>query len=310
MKKNLLIIAAIAASMTASAQTSWLTGATGSNAEAALGVFNSDAGKAATVESADYVANAVEVGAGLTIANANNNAAFGLSDNKYVPYFQPTIAEGEGKTFDAADKTAYVAFYEETNETGTLENLPLSSIEFKASRVGTDAVRMKAFLQVVDAGGDVTYTKDLITADNASTVLTNGVYTVLYDVTNAETGEVSKGGFDGFQPARNKDGVYFKDGAEGADGTEQTAGKWYTQVNVPVPADFPADAWNAQLKVYIYGIHNNKQGVVYDVKFNHGGSSAVAGVAEAKSEAKKAVKVITANGIQIGNYNIAGQQVK
>ena len=40
------------------------------------------------------------------------------------------------------------------------------------------------------------------------------------------------------------------------------------------------------------------------------GSSAVAGVAEAKSEAKKAVKVITANGIQIGNYNIAGQQVK
>ena len=38
--------------------------------------------------------------------------------------------------------------------------------------------------------------------------------------------------------------------------------------------------------------------------------TAVEAVAEAKSEAKKAVKVITANGIQIGNYNIAGQQVK
>ena len=38
--------------------------------------------------------------------------------------------------------------------------------------------------------------------------------------------------------------------------------------------------------------------------------TAVAGVAESKSEAKKVVKVITANGIQIGNYNVAGQQVK
>ncbi len=40
-------------------------------------------------------------------------------------------------------------------------------------------------------------------------------------------------------------------------------------------------------------------------------STAVQGIAEAKSEAKAApVKVITANGIQIGNYNVAGQQVK
>ena len=40
------------------------------------------------------------------------------------------------------------------------------------------------------------------------------------------------------------------------------------------------------------------------------GGTAVAGIAEAKAEAKAPVKVITANGIQIGNYNIAGQQVK
>ena len=40
------------------------------------------------------------------------------------------------------------------------------------------------------------------------------------------------------------------------------------------------------------------------------GTSAVAGVAEAKAEAKKAVKVITAKGVQIGNVNVAGQQVK
>ena len=38
--------------------------------------------------------------------------------------------------------------------------------------------------------------------------------------------------------------------------------------------------------------------------------TAVAGVAESKSEAKKVVKVLGANGIQIGNYNVAGQRVK
>lgn len=39
-------------------------------------------------------------------------------------------------------------------------------------------------------------------------------------------------------------------------------------------------------------------------------ATAVQGIAEAKAEAKAPVKVITANGVQIGNYNIAGQQVK
>lgn len=38
--------------------------------------------------------------------------------------------------------------------------------------------------------------------------------------------------------------------------------------------------------------------------------TAVQGIAEAKAEAAAPVKVITANGIQIGNYNVAGQQVK
>ena len=38
--------------------------------------------------------------------------------------------------------------------------------------------------------------------------------------------------------------------------------------------------------------------------------TAVAGIAEAKAEAAAPVKVITANGVQIGNYNVAGQQVK
>lgn len=46
------------------------------------------------------------------------------------------------------------------------------------------------------------------------------------------------------------------------------------------------------------------------VTFSKSGESAVAGIAEAKAEAAAPVKVITANGIQIGKYNVAGQQVK
>ena len=39
-------------------------------------------------------------------------------------------------------------------------------------------------------------------------------------------------------------------------------------------------------------------------------ATAVEAIAEAKAEVAAPVKVITANGVQIGNYNIAGQQVK
>ena len=50
---------------------------------------------------------------------------------------------------------------------------------------------------------------------------------------------------------------------------------------------------------------------LYSITITSASPTAVAGVAESKAEAKAApVKVITANGIQIGNYNIAGQQVK
>jgi hypothetical protein len=46
------------------------------------------------------------------------------------------------------------------------------------------------------------------------------------------------------------------------------------------------------------------------VSFSKAGETAVAGVAEAKAEVAAPVKVLGANGIQIGNYNVAGQRVK
>ena len=49
---------------------------------------------------------------------------------------------------------------------------------------------------------------------------------------------------------------------------------------------------------------------VYAISINQEPTTAVAGIAEAVEAKAAPVKVMTANGIQIGNYNIAGQQVK
>lgn len=296
MKKSLLLMAVAFATVAANAQSTWLSGVEASKADEATATYNTDAAKAGVAE-ANYVVKPVEIGAGLTISNANADAKFGLN-GKYVPYFQPTITEGEGKTFEDADKTAYLAFYEETDEAGTLEYTQLSSIEFKASRIGTDAVRMYVELQTLEANGDIKQTWKLVTAENAASVLTNGVYTTQFEKADSEDPTKTViGGFDGMQPARNKDGVFFKDGTEGGDGTEQTADMWYTQVKCPIPSDFPSDAWNAKLVVYIYGIHNNKQGVICDVKFNHGGSTGIATVKTVNNAANAVV------------YNLAGQKV-
>ena len=63
-------------------------------------------------------------------------------------------------------------------------------------------------------------------------------------------------------------------------------------------------------KVMFKGVALSGASVADGVVYTSTNPSAVQGVAEAKAEAKAPVKVITANGIQIGNYNIAGQQVK
>ena len=86
--------------------------------------------------------------------------------------------------------------------------------------------------------------------------------------------------------------------AEGADETSATeVGDAYTAYSFPVTAG----------NTYMFFVSGSKL-MLNGVKFVAG--TAVQGVAEAKAEAKAPVKVITANGVQIGNYNVAGQQVK
>ena len=78
-------------------------------------------------------------------------------------------------------------------------------------------------------------------------------------------------------------------------------GKYLNEYEV---VSIPATANN----IYVVGCAGSKL-MVRAITFVPG-TSAVAGIAESKAESSAPVKVLGANGIQIGNYNIAGQQVK
>ena len=63
-------------------------------------------------------------------------------------------------------------------------------------------------------------------------------------------------------------------------------------------------------KVMFKGVALSGASVADGVVYTSTNPSAVQGVAEAKAEVAKVAKVITAKGVQIGNVNVAGQQVK
>ena len=93
------------------------------------------------------------------------------------------------------------------------------------------------------------------------------------------------------------EGKYIKDdGTYGGD--EAATDAVYSALPLEVETGYTYFFWVSGSKLMLSGINFVE------------GASAVAGIAEAKAEAAAPVKVITANGIQIGKFNIAGQQVK
>lgn len=288
--KKILLLAAIAASMTASAQVTW-------NLESDL--------KGSTTEANKYTISDAELGTGLTnggIDQYTYKDADGANQNypwkslKAVPVNAQAPADEGHTSAYTEDKYRNISgaidngmFMNFTAETVEMEDvLKISSIEFDATRVGTDGVRVNVRI----IGNDESYTSDwLITGDN---VADGGKW----QQKDAE-GSAWQTTIDaGFEPCRND--------ASKAD----TSAKCYTHFTVPAPTDVPEDLYQATVQIAIYGVSNNKSAYIHGVKLNCSIPSAVAGIAEAKAEAAAPVKVITANGVQIGNYNIAGQQVK
>ena len=151
---------------------------------------------------------------------------------------------------------------------------------------------------------------------------------------NPEKGAPTKCTFYVFEPTTdgnlevfiicNADKVFYvlEDGTNIATSMSAISPKAYNEAGEAIEdLEFTDGKFNS--KVYGTVTFSVKAGKKYHVfvagsKLGFGGftfpapdPSAVESVAEAKAEAKAApVKVITANGVQIGNYNIAGQQVK
>ena len=292
MKKILLSMAVLASSMAANAQVTWS--------------LESDVTGASATEAIS--ASEAVLGAGLTnggidmykYKKGGTDTEYPWKSLKVTPVnAQITVddkATTENKYRNIAEATAdaqamYINF---KAETVALEDiLEVKDIEFDATRVGTDAV----LVNVRVLGNDGAYTsKWLIDGSNAASVADGGAWQSKDAEGDAWMSTVDAG----FKPCRNDDSK------------ADTSEKCYTHFKVSAPTDLPEDLYQATVQIAVYGISNNKSAYIHGVKLNCGiaGETAVAGIAEAKAEKAAPVKVITANGIQIGNYNIAGQQVK
>ena len=244
MKKNLLMIAAMFAAVSASAQGAW-TNTTG------------EAEKEAVVYAAGTQSTDLIPGMTITFAGATDWAAKGI----------------DAATFTGVDGVEYSKNYIQGNTNGMAGGLEHSSgqsshVQFTVNTAGTVYIAAK-FGNNKPIWAAKVATSAMEDLDDSD--MTAYLYTY--------------------------EGKYIKDdGTYGGD--EAATDAVYSALPLAVEPNYTYFFWVSGSKLMLSGIN-----------FVSGGS-AVAGIAEAKAEAAAPVKVITANGVQIGNFNIAGQQVK
>lgn len=205
---------------------------------------------------------------------SGTSTAYGSDETPAIVKWAPTAtSDATPKTIeDGAAASQYVDFKIEEGDINKV--LSLSSVSFDAVRLGTDAVRINVKLL---AEGDSEYESDyLINAENWASV-SDGVGSWV-ESTGAE-GEIL-----GCQPSRE-------------DASKPNSANGKTSYTIPVPADFPASAYSATLRIFVYGIASNKALGLHNVKFNLGGGAGINGVTVDKANANAPV------------YNLAGQRV-
>ena len=307
MKKNLLLAIALVASVAATAQSvTWpctvsradKTANTAATVTGSTTITGSDIalGSDIAIQQTEG-ANAIVVvknaeGAAYDYPNADYGMIGWQPIQGHAKDADGNVTHDEGTLAAAISAGAYVDFtLEETDITKDLTDM--SSIEFYVTKAGTDAVRCNAVLYTE---GDEQTETILIDETNA--------YTFGDEYNSTEAGNKANpwdAAAVGYNPSRN-------DGGKGVSNGANPSG--ISHVTLAIPEGVLAtNPYKATLRIAVILCANNKQLGLYNVKFNFGGT-AVQGVAEAKAEAKAPVKVITANGVQIGNYNVAGQQVK
>lgn len=258
MKKSLLFAAALFATVAASAQTVvWpceTATADGKNitAEEYSAAIVGNVSGSTTITAADVAVGGGMVSPSTTCQKSWKDASgastnYGSEATPAIVKWSPSVAmDAAIKTLDEAYAAGqYVDFKIEEGDNN--KYLSLSNVTFDAVRLGTDAVRINVKLL---AEGDSEYESGwLINADNWSTV-SDGVGSWV-ESTGTE-GEIL-----GCQPSRE-------------DGSKPNSANGKTSYTIPVPADFPASAYSATLRICVYGIGNNKALGLHNVKFNLG----------------------------------------
>ncbi len=206
---------------------------------------------------------------------SGTSIVFGSEETPAIIKWVPTCAQDAAikDIEEAYGAGQYVDFKIEESDVNKV--LELGNVQFSATRLGTDAVRVNAKLI---AAADENYESDwLINGENWATVSDGtGAYV---EATGAE-GEIV-----GCEPSR-------EDAAKPA--SCEAGATTYT---IPAPADFPAGAYELTLRIVVYGIGNNKAVAYHNVMFNLGTENAI-----------KDIKA-NAENVNAPMYNMAGQRV-
>lgn len=294
MKKISTLIAALAFVGAANAQSTGVVTFNTLVSEAALGNIEiaNDGSLTGTVAISDGLsASALQTTyKDLTGTSTKFDEVGGKGYIKFAPTAESSINSG---TDGEADYSAYVDFtVEETDVNKSFGGL---TIEFDATRLGTDAVRLNA--EVLTSGNSDETTGKLLTADAWQNYADGESYATW---SNSETG--ASGSYDcGWTPIR-------EDLSKGTNSAQKTNPMSHVKIVNPKMAE---EAYQATLRIYVTGIANNKAFMIENVKFTFAAdAAAVAGVAEVKEQPAKAIKTvggIIVNGVK---YNYGGQMIK
>lgn len=273
MKKNLLIVAALFASLAATAQTvTWSCKSDGSVADNSAKVTGSETleAQAATPGNGmEFVANGQK-----SHKDATQTGVDYYDDGSVVTKWRPTSAEAIKLMEEAYNAGQYVEF--SVNETDKNKYLTIPEVKFNVVRCGTDAVRINAKLIYTTNDGEKT-TDWLITAENWEKVANgDGSWQV---------GDGEGDAIPGYAPARES-------------GKEDLDFDGWSKITLPI-TNFPADAYEMKLHIVLYGISNTKAMGLGDVTINFTGSGGESGVSEIRANVTSNAPV----------YNLAGQRV-
>lgn len=284
MKKSLLFAAALFASVAVNAQSvKWsceTASADGKN------MTETDYTLEGVVSGSETIkAYAITAGTGITFPpttcqkshkDANGTSiVFGSENTPAIIKWVPTCAQDAAikNIDDAYTAGQYVDFKIEESDLNKV--LALKNVQFSATRLGTDAVRVNAKLI---AAADADYESDwLINGENWATV-SDGTGSWV-EPTGAE-GEIV-----GCQPSR-------EDASKPA-----SCDAGATTYTIPAPADFPESAYELTLRIVVYGIGNNKSIAYHNVSINLGTED---GINDIKANNEN---------VDAPAYNMAGQRV-